>query len=472
MITYASRFTFHIYVTLVLFAAACLGTRYAAATETQQLYDKAALYKQMYQTALEVGRDYYFSKREGEAVSRYFPLYLGTLYYEMGEWEKAIQSFKRFERPPGLQTEDKALSRIRRGMALYRRGRKTEAKKIWWAELNKSKKYPKIRNAIGYAYARSDFRLDEALRLCQVAPDEASGGSPEPLEGLRSLNPDDHFIRRNLGWAYFKNGDIQKARELLESIDFETPDFLDKQADRRYEFYDAAILLHLSHLYFKMVAQSTAPEDRLLAATARYELGEYKTAMEGFQRLAEKNSRMEGMIATLRLGACHYQLNQRRQAHRIWAEIRRKMPDNKEMLSELGGLYSSLKVDAREAEIFCLKALPTSSEMQGRVTQENHKYYRNLGRVYLNNGKYEDAKNALSQTRNPEAFNSVHENGSLFFLRLANCYYHLKNFNEALSIYGALAEDDKAGIQIYEMVKLISIVKRKQKSGVGVSRAQ
>jgi len=231
---HVSRFAFHIFATHVLLAMLCLWTQAAIAIETQQLYDKAILYKEMYRTTLEVGRDYCLSRGDDEAGSRYFGLYLGTLYYEMGEWENAIQDLEKFEKLSDLQPEDKILSRIRRGMALYQRGKKSQAKRIWQREIRRNKKNPKIQSAIGYAYARSDFQLNKALTLCQTSFQEAL---------------DNHFIKRNLGWVYFKQGDIQKAREILESIDLRTPDFLEKKEDRAYEFYDAAILLHLSQLY-------------------------------------------------------------------------------------------------------------------------------------------------------------------------------------------------------------------------------
>lgn len=451
---------YYIYPTLILLAAIFLWTQYATATETQQLYDKAVLYKEMYHTTLEVGLEYCFSKGEDEEISRYFPLYLGILYYEMGEWEKAIQNFENFDRLPNLQPEDKALSKIRRGMALFKQGGKNEAIKIWKREIGKNEENPKVRSVIGYAYARADYQLDEALALCQASYQES---------------PDNHLVKRNLGWAYFKIGDIQKARELLDSIALSAPDFVEKNEDREYEFYDAAILLHLSHLYFKIVSQveksrligATAPKEQLLATTASYELGEYETAVEHFQKLAEQNNQTEGIIATIRLGACYYKLNQPDKARQIWDDIRQKMPNNREMLSELGRVYSSLKINPQEAEALCIKALPNPPEKRVKVTRKNYKFYRNLGWVYLTNGKYEEAINVLSQTRNLKAFNNVKKNGPLFFLRLANCYYRIKNFTEAVAIYGALSGDDKASVQIHEMVNLIWIVKGKPNDKVG-----
>jgi tetratricopeptide (TPR) repeat protein len=337
-------------------------------------------------------------------------------------------------------------------MALYGQGKKEEAIKIW-QETGRNEKNPKVLSTIGYAYARSDFQLAQALRLCQNSFQES---------------PKTPLIKRNLGWEYFKSGDVQRSRELLEAIDLGVPDFIDAiKADRQYEFYDAAILLHVSKLYFKMVSQVNAPGEQLLAATASYELGEYETAMERFQKLSNQNNPTDGIVATIRLGACYYKLNQPEKAHRIWNDLRQKNPNDKDMLSELGRVYSSLKINPQEAaEALCTQALPT--ETKGQVLQKNYTYYRTLGWVYLNHSKYEEAITMLSKTRNLRAFNNVQRNTPLFFLRLANCYYHLNNFTEALSIYGALAVADKACVQIHKMVSLITIMERKQDPGVGV----
>jgi tetratricopeptide (TPR) repeat protein len=88
----------------------------------------------------------------------------------------------------------------------------------------------------------------------------------------------------------------------------------------------------------------------------------------------------------------------------------------------------------------------------------DYKYFRNLGRVLQKNGEVSRALTALEKGRDEDAWNSLEENGALFFSEIAQCYYRFKKFNDILMIWSKLTEKYPAGYQIHYTMRLISII--------------
>ncbi len=153
--------------------------------------------------------------------------YLGQLYYSQGEYQKAVEQFKRIL---VIEPNNAEVMSILGSLYLETEER-PEAIEMFQKALEIDPEHDGSLNSLGYMYAEDGIHLDKAIELISRA--------------LR-IDPDNGAYLDSLGWAYFKKGQYEKALGNLQKavILFEDP-----------VIYD-----HLGDVYLKLDQQDKALE--------------------------------------------------------------------------------------------------------------------------------------------------------------------------------------------------------------------
>ncbi len=89
---------------------------------------------------------------------------------------------------------------VEKGLVHQQLGQNPEAEAAYLKAIELEPEDPEVNNTLGYFYAETGQKLDEALRLINKA---------------LGLSPDSGHIVDSLGWVYYQRGDYQKAVEAL-----------------------------------------------------------------------------------------------------------------------------------------------------------------------------------------------------------------------------------------------------------------
>ncbi|MEE8398799.1 MAG: tetratricopeptide repeat protein [Desulfobacterales bacterium] len=155
-------------------------------------------------------------------------LYLGDIYEETRELEKAINTLRK-----GLEIDpDNVRLRFRLGTIYDQWGMKAASLEEMKAVIQIDPQHANALNYLGYTYADSGENLDEAERLIKAA---------------LKHKPGDGYITDSLGWVYFKKGLMGKALEWLEKAVVLVPN-------------DPIILEHLGDVHLKINNKTQALE--------------------------------------------------------------------------------------------------------------------------------------------------------------------------------------------------------------------
>jgi len=121
---------------------------------------------------------------------------LGYIYVQKKEYEKAKIYF---EKALNLDfNNSKVYAAL--GYVYYKLNNFNEAIKVLKKAIEIDEKNATAHNSLGYIYADKNLQLEEAIRECEIA---------------LKISPDYPAYLDSLGWAYYKKGDIKKAKELI-----------------------------------------------------------------------------------------------------------------------------------------------------------------------------------------------------------------------------------------------------------------
>ena len=118
---------------------------------------------------------------------------LGYSHLQQGDPTSALREFYEAEK---LNPKDPS-NQHGLGMALSAKGRYTDALEHYRKALELDPKYTEVHNAMGATYLEME-KWDEAIQEFQIV-----------LKDLLYLTP--FFVHNNLGWAYYKKGDLNSA---------------------------------------------------------------------------------------------------------------------------------------------------------------------------------------------------------------------------------------------------------------------
>jgi tetratricopeptide (TPR) repeat protein len=266
--------------TVFIFIWSFLLTSYGfcQADSPQQNYENALLFREFHRAAARVELDYYnwLTTRGNTPEHQYAHYYVGIAYTELEAWQQAVESFEHFIQLKDIPATDRAVAEIRAGFCYYQQGEEhhTTARTLW--EKHAASEKPKVKSALGYAYARANIHPVQALDLCQNTDDTDEA-------------------KRNLGYVLLRRGELDNAGQLLEQLDFTAAERVlenssESEQRERFYFFDPAIFAHLSELYLLRAAEAQTTLDNAFAVgQARYELGRYDDALAAFSMIPNDN---------------------------------------------------------------------------------------------------------------------------------------------------------------------------------------
>jgi type IV pilus assembly protein PilF len=158
-------------------------------------------------TQFDIGLVYYYRERYDEAI-KYFEVAirlkpdfapainsLGNAYLEKGEWDKAIEAYRKIVEDVFYGTPHFALSNM--ALAYYQKGNYPQAEKYFLESLKLNPEFANALGGLGMTYIAMG-RYDEAV---------------QKLDRAVRKNPKLPQLHYQLGRAYRALGDRQKARE-------------------------------------------------------------------------------------------------------------------------------------------------------------------------------------------------------------------------------------------------------------------
>ena len=149
----------------------------------------------------------------------------GRLYRDQKEHDKALEAFERLIE--GHQdAPERYLYYIDAGLTYQEMGRMSEAETHYRQALELNSEDADTYNTLGYFYAETHQKLDEALELIKKAVD---------------LNPQAGHIVDSLGWVHYQRGDYEDAAAQLEEA-----------VKLRQQEPDPVIYDHLGDAYLKL----------------------------------------------------------------------------------------------------------------------------------------------------------------------------------------------------------------------------
>ncbi len=146
----------------------------------------------------------------GRASANIYTSYV-LMLMRMGELQKAYKIVSEALASPKLKKLDKYVLKEYRTLIYFKQGNAEEALSDA-KEIFESYKNTTIYSLLGYLMLACDEPIDETLEFCLEAYD---------------FNSDDRDIVDNLALAYYKKGELQKAKELADALLEMSPSFVE-----------------------------------------------------------------------------------------------------------------------------------------------------------------------------------------------------------------------------------------------------
>ncbi len=422
-----------------------------------RLYLKEAeLYRTIYESSLMTTNEYLNKLNNLKSVkkSRYLPYFLGLLYLEINQPKKAVPLFQQLINTGSVDKGFKEKARLRLGAAYYIAGDKKKAEEQW-TQVSADDKDVIAEN--GYIFARLNIRLKDAIDMVQNAVNLSQ------KNGTKSHSK----IYREIAFVYYKNDMVDAAIELLDKMPLDEPEVVDDiERNKVLRFYDISVMGDISTIYYSAASNyfnkamnlrgREKYEDliRFYLSEIDYRLNMYDEAVREINTFLKSNkldARYNKRIRIL-LAACYYKKNNKKQAFEIWDEMVNKNFQDDSAVSAVMDTYAELNVDA--ASILKLIEGQTVSKEEKKMKP----YYNSLGGLYYSRKDYEKSVQAFELVRDKANKNKLEANDPVFLIRLANSYYRLKKYSEALEIF-------------FEMGKSYPVVRQVQDAIQGVYSA-
>ncbi len=412
---------------------------------------EAELYRTMYETSLMTTNDYLIklnSVRTGKK-SKYLPYFMGLLYLETGQAKKAAATLQQFVNSNSVDTVLKEKARLKLGAAYYISGDRKKAEDIW-AEVTAAGE--DVIAEKGYVYARLNIKLKDAVEMAQNSINLSQ----------KNGNKNHSKIYREIAFIYYKNDMSDAALGLMDKISLNEPEVLDNvEKNKVVRFYDPALLNDMSRIYyyaagkyFNKVMSLRGREKyedliRFYLSEVNYRLNRYDDSINeinGFLKSNKLDAKYNKKINVL-LGACYYKKGDKKKAIEIWDDLLNKNLQDDSAISALMDVYAELNVDAT-AVLKKIEGLAASKD-----EKKPKPFYNSLGLLYYSKKDYEKSVQALELVRDKANKNKIEANDPVFLIRLANSYYRLKKYSEALEIFFELGKDYPVVRQIQDTIQ-------------------
>lgn len=419
----------------------------------------AGLHMEMQRMSLAV-HEYYLGKlsRQGGATrSRMADVYLAEAMIADNKPDAAIAHLERFLAEPSVPDSEKVLGTIYLGLAHALKGDTPKAEGLWAGVSDSS---PEVKAALAAAYIKAGISGKNPVSMADEAA-AARGGKRRSMRLLKDCLS-----------VYAKAGEVKKGLALLKMTDVAAYSYKEARGRSKViNFYSPSLLRDMSDLYLR-AAISTLEKASVavgLKDKANFYLGE-AYAMAGMLDQSSKatiafiSSQMPQQlkdIAKARQAANLYKKGRQFDALSMWDELT-KRPDNPEVLAEVLFSCSSVKAECPKV----VKAAVAAAE-----TAEGRKYaILNIavGSYYLARRDYAKALSGLEAGRDKGNKNRIEYNDPVMLVRLAEAYYRMKKFSEALEIYFEMSKQFPEVRQIQETLQGVYSMEHKSAGDVKI----
>lgn len=416
----------------------------------------AELYRELYNTSVFVHLDYLgkLFAASGKSKSRFLNLYLGQVLLETGKPDRAASFLQKFITDKKVKPKYKDIAKITLGLSFYLQGQTKTAKKIWSTLKTKD---PGVLSGLAAAYSKVGLKGKKPSVMCEKALnlEKVSGAAPS----IQVIN--------NVIAVYAGKEHVEKGLDLLKKVDlraFSHEEILAKNNVIR--FYDTSLLNNLSLLYGKASLKylKKAAANTKVKAAAQYYLGE---ANARFGSIDESIAMFDLCISAGSLPAQYKNRANVRQAVNRYrkgskAEASRRLENLSQQKAEpylLADIMTACSILQVECPDIIKKASALTETGEGKRFKDINFA---LGKYYLWKGDYIRALSYMEAGRDKSNKNRIEHNEPLMLVDLAETYYRIKKFSEALEIYFEMSKQFPAIRQI--QIAMQGVYSMEQKS--------
>ncbi len=441
------------------------GRQGAAHLTLGMLYLKnAELHKDLYQESLALHLDYLkkLAAAQGKARSRFVDLYMGEVLLESGKAGPALTYLEKFASDDSVGPRYKNIARVGIGLCFALQDNKQKEDEAW-SGLDTAD--PEVKAALAAAYVKAGLKDKKPVLLADesLAEVKKSGGAPS----MRLL--------KNVITVYAAAGLADKGLELLRRADLKSFSYKESLGKTKIiNFYDVSLLENLSTLYREasIAALEKAAGEEKLRDTANFYLGE-AYAMAG--NIEQSMKATAAFIASPAMpqqyrdkaaawqAANQYQRGRQFDAIGTWDELSRKQPEDPDLLAEI--LFACARSRAGCPRVAQKAAASVEAGEGKRFSNLNIA----LGRYYLAKKDYARAASYLEAGRDKGNKNKIEFNDPVTLVSLAQAYYRMKKFSEALEIYFEMSKQFPEVRQIQEALQGVYAVEHKSAGDVKIN---
>ena len=423
----------------------------------------AWLHRELHQTALAVSQDYLrkLAAAQGQAKSRFVYFYLGDLFLETGKPSVAEPYLEKFIKTEGIEPRYRALASVSLGMC-YFLNRETDKAKMTWDSIDTGD--PEVRAELAAVHSRAGLAAQDPVKTAEEAMGAAArAGAPS----MRMV--------KNLLSVYSRSGMTEKGIELLRMKDLRAYSYREQiNKSKIVTFYDPALLGDAATLYLQasVAHLEKAAADAKTKDMAEFHLGQayaltgavdksLRTAAQ-FVASAQLPQSYKDRIRVWQ-GADLYQKSNVADAVGVWDDLARKEPHDPEILAEILLACSRLKIEC--GSIVQRAASSVESGEGKRFASLNG----SLGKYFLARLDSSRAVSYLEAGRDKANKNKIEANDPMMLVGLADGYYRLKKYSEALEIYFEMSRQFPEVRQIQDAMQGVYAIEQKSAGDVKIN---
>jgi tetratricopeptide (TPR) repeat protein len=424
----------------------------------------AMLHRELHQAALAVSQEYLrkLAAAQGQAKSRFVYFYLGDLFLEAGKPAVAEPYLEKFMKTEGIEPRYHALAGICLGLC-YFLNKEPDKAAAQWDGIDASD--PEVQAELAAVYSKAGLAAKTPVKTADEALAAATRRGTQP--SMRMV--------KNLLSVYSRAGMIDKGLDLLRQRDMKAYSYREQLGKSKViTFYDPALLGDTATLYGQasVFYLEKAVTDTKAKEMAEFNLGQAYALSGAVDKSLKISSQFvasaqmpQSYKDRLRVwqGAGMYQKSNVSDAVGVWDELARKQPEDPELLAEILLTCNRLKIEC--ASIVQRASAAVESGEGKRFTSLNS----SLGKYHL--GRLDSAKAVayLEAGRDKANKNKIEANDTILLVSLADGYYRMKKYSEALEIYFEMSRQFPEVRQIQDAMQGVYAMEHKSAGDVKIN---
>jgi tetratricopeptide (TPR) repeat protein len=428
-------------------------------------FKNAVLHRELYQAAVVVSQDYLkkLSTAQGKDRSRFADLYFGEALVESGKSGTAVIYLKKFSSTEGVEPRYRAIAKVSLGLGYYQNNESPKATELWGG-INGSD--PEVKAELAAVYSKVGLKGKDPSVIAEGI-----------LSGMkRSDKPLSMRMVKNLLAIYARGpGLTEKGLDLLNRSDLKAFSYQENLGKSKViNFYDLSLLNDMATLYGRasVAYLEKAAGDPKVKDAAEFYLGQ---ASALFGSIEQSSKVTASFIATSQMpqpykdrirvwqGANLYARNHQTDAMAVWDELIRKQPEDPDLIAEI--LFACARMKGECPRVLQKAAAMVETGESKKLSLLNIA----IGKYYLSRLDHDKAVSYLEAGRDKSNKNKIESNDPVMLVSLADAYYRIKKFSEALEIYFEMSKRFPEVRQIQEAMQGVYAMEHKSAGDVKIN---